>query len=423
MSKNDAIILIVMLLLIAFSAFFSATETAFSSFNATRMKTLAEKGNKRAKRVLKLSGNFNNLISTILIGNNVVNIVLASLGTVLFVRLYGNIGATVSTVAVTLAVLIFGEISPKSIAKDMPERFAMFSSGFIAVMIVILKPLNIVFDGWKKLLSKIIKMQDNTKMSQEELLMLVEEVEQDGTIDNNESELIKNVIEFSEHRAEDILTNRGDVEAVSVNADKTEISKIFAESKFSRLLVYGEGMDDILGILNIKDFYTEKGITTKKISKIMTEPIFVQKSLPIDEVLKALKTGKSHMAVVVDEYGGTVGIVTLEDVLEELVGEIWDEHDDIVEDVEKLSETEFSIDGLMHFEDFCESFGLEIKSESISVGGWVMENLGKIAEIGDKFTYGNLDVTVTEIDGRRVSKVKIIKNPEINTEAEEETDV
>ncbi|MBQ0083345.1 MAG: HlyC/CorC family transporter, partial [Clostridiales bacterium] len=400
--------IVIMLALIVFSAYFSATETAFSSFNATRIKMLAEKGNKDAKRVLKLSENYNNLISTILIGNNIVNIAVASLGTVLFVELYGNIGATVSTVVVTVAVLIFGEITPKSIAKDAPERFAMFSSLFISWLIIIFKPLNIIFDGWKKLVSKIINMQEDTKMSQEELLLLVDEVRQEGTIDNDEGKLIKNVIEFSKQRAEDILTNRGDVEAVALDAPKSEIAKAFAQSKFSRLLVYNEGMDDIVGIIHIKDFYTENGITNKKIEKIMTKPIFVQKSMPIDELLKALQAAKSHIAVVVDEYGGTVGIVTMEDVLEELVGEIWDEHDDVTEDVKKLEENKFSVEGLMNFEDFCEMLGVEIATENISVGGWVMEQLGKIAEVGDKFSYKNFDVTVTEIDGRRVSKIEVI---------------
>ncbi|MBQ0083338.1 MAG: HlyC/CorC family transporter [Clostridiales bacterium] len=413
MDKGNIIRIIIMIFLIMFSAYFSASETAFSSFNLTRMKTLAEKGNKRAARVVKLSENYNNLISTVLIGNNIVNIALASLGTVLFVRLYGDTGATVSTVVITVAVLIFGEISPKSLAKDSPEKFAMFSSGFISIMIVVLKPLNFLFDCWKKLLSKIINMQEDSKMSQEELLMIVDEVQQDGTIDNNEGNLIRNVLEFSEHRAEDILTNRVDVEAVSVNAEKEEIAKAFAQTKYSRLLVYNEGMDDIVGILHLKDFYTEKGFTAKKISKIMTKPIFVQKSLPINELLKALQAGKSHIAVVVDEYGGTVGIVTMEDVLEELVGEIWDEHDDVTEDYEKISDTEFTIDGLMNFEDFCEFFSLEIESESVSVGGWVMERLGKIAEVGDEFSYENLEVTVTEIDGRRVAKIQVIKKVDL----------
>ncbi len=412
--------IVALVVLIIFSAYFSATETAFSSINLTRIKLLAEKGDKKAKKVLKLSENYNNLISTILIGNNIVNIAAASIGTIIFVKLYGDIGATVSTAVLTLVVLIFGEISPKSIAKDTPEKFAMFSAPFIGFLVAVLSPINFIFNLWKRMLSKIFKLEDNKKMSQEELIMLVNEVQEEGSIDNNEGNMLRNVIEFSEQRAEDILTHRGDMAAVNINDDKKEIAKVFAESKFSRLPVYDESTDDIVGILNLKDFYTETGITTKKISKIITEPVFVQKSLPVDKLLKTLQAEKSHIAIVVDEYGGTVGIVTMEDILEEIVGEIWDEHDDIVEDFQKVSENEFLVDGLLSFEDFCDFFELENTAESISVGGWIMEELGKIAEVGDSFSYDNLDITVSEVDGRRVSKIKVIQNEKPKEEPEEE---
>lgn len=411
MDTNSIIMIFSMVVLVLFSAYFSATETAFSTLNKTRIKTLAESGSKKAILTLNLTDNYDTLISTILIGNNIVNIALASIGTVLFVRIYGDIGATISTAVITVVVLVFGEISPKSLAKDFPEKFAMFSASFINALICIFTPLNFIFTKWKRLLTKIFKNNDDKKMSQEELLMLVQEVEQEGSIDNDEGELLRNVIEFSDRSAEDILTHRGDVEAVSLDTSKKEISRIFSETKFSRLLVYNENIDDIVGIIHLKDFYNSGSIFTGSIEEIMTEPLFVQKSLKIDALLRELKGAKSHLAVVVDEYGGMVGIVTMEDVLEELVGEIWDEHDEVLEDITELGENTYRINGLINLEDFTEFFGIEIESENVSFGGWVMEMLDKIPEVQDKFSFDNIDFTVIETDSRRASVIDVAIHP------------
>ncbi len=409
----------IMLFCVMMSAYFSATETAFSSLNRTKIRTLVEKGNKKAKLVNKLLDNYDALISTILIGNNIVNIAGASLGTVLFVDLMGNIGATVSTAVVTVVVLIFGEITPKSIAKDSPENFSMFSAPLIRTLIFIFTPLNIIFSGWKKLVSKIFKVESDTKMSQEELLMLVEEVEEDGSIDEDESSLLKNAIEFSELKAEDILTHRVDIEAVSTEDTKEDIAKVFTDTKFSRLPVYEETIDHIVGIIHQKDFYYGPGLTDKPISEIMTSPIFVLKSEPLSELLRLLQENKSHVAVVLDEYGGTLGIVTLEDILEELVGEIWDEHDEVTEDYTSIGENLWLIDCLENLDDFAKEYDLDIESESISVGGWVMEQMGKIPEVGDSFEYDNVSVTVTELDGQRVSQIKMHVTPKPEEDEEE----
>ena len=236
--------IIILVILVLFSAYFSATETAFSSLNKTRIKTLVEKGNKRAKLVLKLSDEYDKLLSAILIGNNIVNISMASIATVLFISLYGDIGATISTAVITVVVLIFGEISPKSLAKDSPEKFAMFSAPFISVLIVILTPLNFIFSQWKKLLSKLFKIEESQGISQEELLMIVDEVQQDGNIDDNSGELIRSAIEFRDLKAEEILTHRMDLEAVSIDADKQEIAEKFSQTKFSRLLIYDNSIDN-----------------------------------------------------------------------------------------------------------------------------------------------------------------------------------
>lgn len=400
--------LIPMLICLVLSGYFSATETAFSSLNKTRIRTLAEKGDRRAKLVYRLSERYDALISTILIGNNIVNIALASLGTVLFVKLCGgDIGATVSTVVVTVVVLIFGEVTPKSMAKDSPESFAMFSAPMIRALITLFAPLNFLFVLWKKLISKLFKVKNDNKMSQEELLMLVEEVEEEGSIDKEESSLLRNAIEFTELRAEDILTHRVDLEAVPIDADKEEIARVFTDTKFSRLPVYEESIDNIVGVIHQKDFYFGAGVTDKPLTELMTSPLFVLKSEKINELLHLLQENKSHVAVVLDEYGGTLGIVTLEDILEELVGEIWDEHDEVTEEFKRLGENHWQVDGSVNLEDFCRFFNVETESESISLGGWVMESLGKVPEVEDSFEYGALSVKVTETDGQRTTKIEV----------------
>ena len=405
--------IILMIVCIVLSAYFSATETAFSSLNKTRLKTIAEKGNKKAELALKLSENYDRLISTILIGNNIVNIAVASISTVLFVELLKDqdLGATVSTIVVTILVLIFGEITPKSIAKDFPEKFAMFSSPLIRLLIWILTPICIIFSGWKKLVSKLFKAEEDDKMSQEELLMIVEEAEQEGGIDTDEGDLLRNAIEFTEIRAEDILTHRVDLEAVPQDAPKEEIAQKFSDTRFSRLLVYNENIDDIVGVIHLKDFYKDNGIIKDDISTIMSPPLFIHKFEKIDDLLKQLQQAKSHIAVVVDEYGGTLGIVTMEDILEELVGDIWDEHDEVVEQFTTVGENTYIVDCATNFEEFCEFFELEPEeTESISLGGWIMEQLERIPSVNDKFSYEHLDFIIEESDSRRVISTKVIKN-------------
>lgn len=407
---NIPLYVAIMVCLLIMSAYFSATETAFSSLNRTRLKTMAEKGGKKAALALKLSESYDRLISTILIGNNIVNIAVASMGTVLFVNIYGSVGATVSSIVITIAVLIFGEISPKSMAKDAPEQFAVFSAPIINAFIFVLTPINFLFTQWKKLLSKILRIQESSKMSQEELLMLVDEIQQDGSVDTEEGELIKNAIEFTEQEAEDILTHRVDVEAVSVDTPKEEIADVFFKTQFSRLLVYENNIDNIIGVIHLKDFLTVNGITKEDITSIMAKPLFIQRSEKISDLLKILQTNKSHIAVVVDEYGGTLGIVTLEDILEELVGEIWDEHDEVVEDFKKLDDKTFRVDGSVSFDDFSDFFDIEDETDSVSVGGWAMEKINKMPENGDKFEFENLNITITETEPHRITQLLVLIN-------------
>ena len=411
--------IIVMIICLIMSAYFSATETAFSCSNKTRLRAMAEKGNKKAALAAALAERYDRLISTILIGNNIVNILMASMGTVLFVDILKNPnGAAISTLVVTVAVLIFGEITPKSIANDFPEKFAMFSAPLIRIFIWVLMPLNFIFSGWKKLIGKLFKVEDEDNIAQEELLMMVEEAEQEGDIDTDEGDLLRNAIEFSDLKAEDILTHRVDLEALPVDAAKKEIAQKFTETRFSRIPIYEDNIDNIIGVIHQKDFYVGSGVTTAPIKDIISPVLFVHQSEMADDLLKKLQKEKSHIAVVVDEYGGTLGIVTMEDILEQLVGDIWDEHDEVVEEFKELDENTFIIDCNMNLDDFCEEFSIETESDSVSVGGWVAEQIGNIPDVNDSFTFENLIITVTETDAHRASAVRVEKQ-DLSDEAEE----
>jgi len=422
----------IMLIMLVCSAYFSATETAFSSLNKTRIKTLAEKGNKRAERVLNLSEKYDKLLSTILIGNNIVNIVLSSICTVFCIDLAAkaftnvnpqstqSIGTTLATVISTVAVLIFGEITPKSLAKEYPERFAMVSAPLISFLMVVLTPLSLVFGGIKLVLGKVVKSKDDHKMTQDELLTFVDEVEQEGGIDKEESELLRSAIEFTDREASDILTPRTSLEAVDEESTNDEIAKVFSESGYSRLPVYSGSIDSIIGVIHQKDFFSKINGTDESINTIIKKPVFIPLSMKISDILKLLQKNKSHIAVVVDEYGGTTGIVTMEDILEELVGEIWDEHDEVVEDFVKLSEDTYRILCSMDLDKMFKFFDLEDETDSATVSGWVLEKFGCFPQVGEKFEFSNIAVEVLVADDQRVSEIQVtVKAPE-ETENEEE---
>lgn len=412
--ESDSISLIIIIVCIVMSAYFSATETAFSSLNKIRIKNMAEKGNKKAALVMKLSESYDSLLSTILIGNNIVNILSALLATVLFVKILGDeAGTSVSTAVTTVIVLIFGEVSPKSIAKESPEKFAMFSAPLLRVLVFLLTPFNFLFKQWKKFLSLIIKSEEDGGITEEELLSIVEEAEEDGGINEQESMIIQNAIDFTEQEAIDVLTPRIDITGVSTTATKEEIAKIFTETAYSRLPMYEETLDHIIGIIYHKDFYNYVYNTDKDISEIVKPVIFIPKSKKIGVLLKELQQKKSHIAVVLDEYGGTVGIITLEDILEELVGEIWDEHDEVSQDIEVKSEKECLVSGNANLEKVFEVLNLESDEEHIkalTVNGWLMDILGRVPKENDSITYKDFTITVLEMDENRVEKVQILNN-------------
>ena len=404
--------IILMVALVIMSGFFSATETAFSALNKTRLKSLAEHGDKRAARTLMLAERYDDLLSTILIGNNIVNIALASIGTVFFVALIGGAGVTLSTAVITVVVLIFGEISPKSMAKEAPEAFAMAVTPLIGMLVAVLKPINWLFSKWKALLSRILKIKDDHKVTQDELITMVEEVEQEGGMNAEETELLKSAIEFNDLDVHDILTPRVQVEAVELSDSVQEIVTVFEESGYSRLPVYEETIDRIIGIIHQKDFYHHVVHGNKKTLDVMKSAVFVTGNTKISALLKLMQTKKSQMAVVSDEYGGTEGIVTMEDILEELVGEIWDEHDEVEVEFQENQDGSWVILGSASLEDMKERFPIGEESESTTVGGWVMEGLGCIPEEGQKFTSGGYEITVKKADERRVVEILVRPLPQ-----------
>ena len=405
---NNGTSLLLMAVLVAFSAYFSATETAFSSLNRTRLRVLAEKGDKRAALASSLSEQYDKMLTSILIGNNIVNIALSSLCTLLFIHLLGDGGATVATAVTTVVVLVFGEVTPKSLAKESPERFAMFSAPFLRAVMWVLSPFAWLFSQLKKLMGRVVRSGGERPMTQEELLMLVDEVQQEGGLDKDEHELLRSAIEFTDRDAEDILTHRVDLEAVPADASPEEVARVFGESRFSRLLVYGTDIDDIVGVIHQSDFYADGLQGGKPLSALMTPPLFVPKSIRISVLLRLLQRKKAHIAVVTDGYGGTLGIVTMEDILEELVGEIWDEHDEVVEDIRREGAGVWTVSGGADLYRLLDRLGLDGRQvESASVTGWVMERLGRVPEPGDVFTEGPWRITVTAADERRVRQLRV----------------
>ncbi len=415
---------IVIAVCLVFSAYFSATETAFSAFNRIRLKNLAEKGNKKAQTALKLSDNYDSLISTILIGNNIVNILASAIATLLFAELISNqdIAATVSTAVLTVLVLVFGEISPKTIAKRSPESFVLFSAPIIRFIYIILTPFNFIFTLWQKLLGKIFKTTDDKGMTEEELISIIEEAEEGGDIDKEESDLIKSAIEFGELEVGDIFTPRIDLTALPIDADKATIAKTFTESGYSRIPMYDGDIDHIVGILYYKDFYFRAYNKAATIESILKPVLYVAINQQVNDLMKELQEKQLHLAIVTDEFGSTAGIVTLEDILEEIVGEIWDEHDEIIEEIKEVGEKEYIVSGKANTEKLFDLLDIDDEIESVTISGWAMEALGRLPEVGDTFEEYGLSVEVLEMDGRRIENIHVVDNRESNDDSDEDDD-
>ena len=413
MIDGDSLRLIAIVILVMMSALFSATETAFNTFNRVRMKNLASDGNKRAALVLKLSEDYDSLLSTILIGNNIVNIALTAIATIMFVVWFPSNGAAISTAVTTVVVLIFGEVSPKSVAKETPDRFAMTVAPLMRVLVFLFAPINMFFRAWKKLLAKMFNLGGEKTMTEEELITIVDEVQEDGVIDEQEGELIRSAIEFVDADAEEILTPRVDVVAIDKETSNDEIAEIFFSTGFSRLPVYEETVDNIIGVLHEKDFYYLIRNGGKDIMKILKKPFFITCHVKISKLLTQFQQEKTHMAVVLDDYGGTMGIITLEDVLEELVGDIWDEHDEVEEQVvTENSDGTVIFAGDMKTTEMLEHFDITPEDEDglpQTVSGWVTMQLGEFPEVAAEFDFEDLHVEVIKVDDKLAEEIKVTR--------------
>ena len=420
MPDGSVPILIALVVLIILSGFFSSTETAYSCANRIKLRALSSNGNTRAKKVLDLAEtNYDKLISTILIGNNIVNIVATTLATILFAMLIENNSTAniVSTVVMTLAILIFGEITPKLIAKTYPEKMAMTFYPLIKGVYYLLFLLNLVFSGWKWLISKIFRFKDDDVVTEEEIMTIVEEAEEDGTLKEEETELIRSVIEFDDLEVGDILVPRVNIVAVDVSSSMDDIKKVFAREGYSRILVYKDSIDTVIGTIHEKDFFNAYLAGKKGIDGIMQNAFYTTEHAKISDLLKQLQKKKLHIAVVLDEYGGTLGLITMEDILEELVGEIYDEHDEIINYFKDLNENTCLVDGNAPVNETFEKFNLE-QDESVdanTMSGFVIEQLGIIPHAGYQFEYKNISIEVLKSTVKRVLQMKIT----VNEEAEE----
>ena len=404
---------IVIVILVLLSGFFSGTETAFSCANKLRLKNMVALGKKHAKAVYTFAEEkYDKLVTAILIGNNIVNLTASAIGTVVFGKLLIDSSldsTTVSTVVMTVAVLIFGEITPKYLASIYPEKFCFFFYPLMQLFYWILTPISFIFGGYKKLLSKIFKLKSDDTVTDAELISLVKEAEEDGTLKEDESELVRSALEFDDLKVEDILVPRVDVVAVKYDSPMDEIMRTFRENTYSRLPVYKDKIDNIVGLIHERDFYNAYLNGEKDIASAIQNIVFTSEYTHISTLLKQLQKQKIHMAAVSDEYGGLVGIVTLEDILEELVGEIWDEHDEEEILYGKIAEDEYWVDGKCDLEEFFDLYGLETEEddfESNTVGGGVTEKYGGIPPVGEILRFKFLEIKVVKATKQKVLKIR-----------------
>ncbi len=406
--------IVAIIILILFSAYFSATETAFTSANRIRIKNMANEGNKKAQRVFDLSEKYDKLLTTILVGNNIVNITMTAVATVMFVSLYKEHGATIATIVMTVAVLIFGEITPKNIAKEKAESFSMWSAPIISFFMTILTPINFIFTKWKHFVVKMFKLNEEETITDDEILTMVEEAETGGSIDEKRSELIQNAIEFDELTAEDVMTPRPEMEAIDSECSKEELAAIFEETGYSRLPVYEEEIDKIIGVINQKDFHNYVVGKNMKIADFINPVVFVAETMKIFDLLRKMQQLKTHMAIVIDEYGGTSGLVTMEDIIEELVGEIYDEHDAIVnKEIMPLQNGSYRVQCSANISKILDYFEITEEIQEVNtVNGWVSMQLDRLPKKDDRFETvidnKKLKVRVTKADDRKAIEINLV---------------
>lgn len=421
---SDIIMGIVIAILVLLSAFFSATETAFSFVNKIRIQHSVDNGNKKAKNALYVIENFDNALTTILICNNIVNLSCSSIATVLCLNLFGDMGSAIATGATTLLVLTFGEVIPKCLAKEHCDAFTLKTAGLLRVLMFILKPFVFVFLKLKSLALKIAGgSEDSPSVTENELKYIVESIEEEGVLEESESEMVRSALDFDEKTAEEILTPRVDVTFININDSQEKIKDIIIENRYSRIPVYEETVDHIVGILHTRD-YLESLADGKApdLRDIMQTPYFVFRTQQLSKILNSFKRTKIHLAIVTDEYGGTLGIVTMEDLLEEIVGEIWDEDEEIEHNYYKIGKGEFLVNGDIELDDLLALFDMDedaIESDSVTVGGFILEHAGTIPHKRQSIEADGFRFTVMEVKDQRIIRVVVKK---LDTEIEEQTE-
>ncbi|WP_293973638.1 hemolysin family protein [uncultured Ruminococcus sp.] len=421
---SDIIMGIVIAILVLLSAFFSATETAFSFVNKIRIQHSVDNGNKKAKNALYVIENFDNALTTILICNNIVNLSCSSIATVLCLNLFGDMGSAIATGATTLLVLTFGEVIPKCLAKEHCDAFTLKTAGLLRVLMFILKPFVFVFLKLKSLALKIAGgSEDSPSVTENELKYIVESIEEEGVLEESESEMVRSALDFDEKTAEEILTPRVDVTFINISDSQEKIKDIIIENRYSRIPVYEETVDHIVGILHTRD-YLESLADGKApdLRDIMQTPYFVFRTQQLSKILNAFKRTKIHLAIVTDEYGGTLGIVTMEDLLEEIVGEIWDEDEEIEHNYYKIGKGEFLVNGDIELDDLLALFDMDedaIESDSVTVGGFILEHAGTIPHKRQSIEADGFRFTVMEVKDQRIIRVVVKK---LDTESEEQTE-
>lgn len=420
MDSSSIGIIVALVLLVIASAYFSATETAFSSLNKIRLRNMADDGNRKAEATLRLAEDFDRLLSTLLVGNNIVNITAATLATLFFTKLSPEYGATISTVVLTLVILTFGEISPKTIAKEHAEAWAMTSTPLLRVLSVVLRPLTILFSLLQKGIGKLFHASGDRGITEDELITMVSTAEDEGGLDQNESRLIRSAIEFGDMEVEEILTPRVDIVSISDQASAKELDELISSNRFSRIPVWHDSIDTIIGMIHEKDFHEAELGDNDSWKHLISPVIYVTTTSPVADLLYEMQRKKMHMSVVVDEYGGTEGLVTLEDILEELVGEIWDEHDEVVERIQKQEDGSYLISCSASIDDVFQLFDLRMDDDMTTLSAWVIDSLGHIPKIGDQFTYENLQVTVTKLQRMRVLEIRVDVLPEAAEDEEQD---
>ncbi|MCC5889566.1 MAG: HlyC/CorC family transporter [Alkalibacterium sp.] len=412
--------IIILVILVVVSGYFSSSETAFTSANRIRLKNEAENGDERSSKTLKLAENFDAVLSTILIGNNIVNIAMSAIATLLFVGWFPVYGPTLATIVMTVIILLFGEITPKTIAKEKSEQMAKNATPILHFLMFLFRPVLWLLQKWKIMLDRLFNFEGDQTISEDELLSIVDEAESGGSIEDHEHQLVRSAIEFDDLEVSSILMPRVDVVGCELDSTDEEIEELFMTHNYSRLIVYDDTIDDVIGVLHEKDFnryLKAKRIDGKKPSllAIVKEVLFVPPIMNLSKLLRTMQLKKTHMAIVTDEHGGTIGIATMEDVLEELVGEIWDEYDIIEEEIEEIIKGKrYKVKGTVNLDKLFDMFGINESSTFVSntVSGFVIEELGQFPEDGDQFNYHNMQVTVTQVRNRRVLEIQIDYSPD-----------